>query len=170
MTGGGPGTIANDPQVVRFCFEEHTRLVADLNATLGPQNFSTILEFQPLSSYWAADIGAQRGGNMLGLDRDSHNRLYYALGATLLTPGSVEQVPNVYQKIKASVQNITAFAKSVGGYEEFLYLPYSDASQDPLGSYGADNVRYMKEVAKKYDPEGFFQDRVPGGFKISRVD
>lgn len=167
--GAGAKTIANDPRIARYIFQEHDALVKDLNTTLGPQNFTTILEFQPLPAYYA-DIGVQRGGNMLGLQRNPRNRLYYALGATMLSPASVAQVPQVYQKITAAVQRIDAFAKSAGGYEEFEYLPYADSSQNPLGSYGAVNVKFMKQVAKRYDPEGFFQRRVPGGFKISRVD
>jgi hypothetical protein len=51
-----------------------------------------------------------------------------------------------------------------------VYLPYAKALQDPLGSYGADNVRYMKEVSRRYDPTRFFQRMVPGGFKVDRVD
>lgn len=52
---------------------------------------------------------------------------------------------------------------------EFRYLNYSDISDDPLGTYGDDNVKKMREVANKYDPTGVFQTRVPGGFKISKV-
>lgn len=161
--------MANDPRVVRYCFEQHVNLVADLNATLGPQNFSTILEFQPLPAYFA-EIGVQKGGNMLGLDRSPHNRLYFALGATLLTPDAVSKLPQIYQKVAATVQKVEAYAASIGSNEEFIYLPYADASQNPLGSYGAANVQYMKQVAKDYDSKGFFQRRVPGGFKIDRVD
>ena len=52
---------------------------------------------------------------------------------------------------------------------DFVYLNYADASQDPLGSYGSENMRFMKDGAEEYDPNGFWQERVPGGFKISRV-
>lgn len=51
----------------------------------------------------------------------------------------------------------------------YLYLDYADKTQDPLASYGSDNIAKMKAVAKKYDPSGVFQDLVPGGFKISKV-
>jgi hypothetical protein len=48
-------------------------------------------------------------------------------------------------------------------------LDYADITQDPLASYGAENVKKMKAAAKKYDPQGVFQNLVPGGFKISKV-
>lgn len=106
---------------------------------------------------------------MLGLERTRRNTLYYVLGVTLLTPESVAQQPLIYQKLAAANQRIKDFAKSIGSSEEFVYLPYADAKQDPLGSYGAANVQHIKQVAGKYDPQGFFQRRVPGGFKIDRV-
>lgn len=166
--GAGPRTIVNDRQTVQYAFEAHAKLCAELNATLGPQAFSTILEFQPLPTYFA-EIGVQKGGNMLGLDRSSRNRLYFALGVTLLTPDAVKQVPQVYQMSAAAATSISTYAKSIGLSDDFIYLPYADATQDALGSYGAANVAHMKQVAKTYDPNGFFQERVPGGFKISRV-
>ncbi|KAK8008108.1 hypothetical protein PG991_010659 [Apiospora marii] len=166
--GAGPVTIANDPRVMRYCAEQHESLVEDLKTFLGPKNFSTILDFQPLPSY-VAEIGVQRGGNMLGLDRSPRNRILFAAGAILTTPSSADQFPQVYQKVAAMVQRIEAFATSVGSNEEFVYLAYADAAQDPLGSYGAANVKHVRDAAKRYDPDGFFQHRVPGGFKISRV-
>jgi hypothetical protein len=140
-----------------------------LKATIGPQNFSTIFDFQPLPSYFV-DIGVQKGGNVLGLERDSRNKIVFASGVSLLSSNSDEQHPRVFQKVAALNQRVEAFSKSVGSSEEFVYLPYANALQDPIGSYGAANVEYIRQVAKKYDPRGFFQSRVPGGFKIDRVD
>lgn len=53
---------------------------------------------------------------------------------------------------------------------KFRYLNYSDISQDPLSTYGENNIKQMQEVAVKYDPNGIYQRLVPGGFKISRVN
>lgn len=107
---------------------------------------------------------------MLGLDRDPRNKLYFALAVTLTTPESIKQQPQVLQQLLATIERIKSFAKSIGASEQFVYLPYAKALQDPLGSYGADNVRYMTEVSRRYDPTRFFQRMVPGGFKIDRVD
>lgn len=62
-----------------------------------------------------------------------------------------------------------ARAEDITRSVKFRYLNYSDVSDDPLATYGDDNVKRMREVAKKYDPTGIFQTRVPGGFKISKV-
>ena len=67
------------------------------------------------------------------------------------------------------VDRIRAYAVSIGADNPYLYLDYADITQDPLASYGAENVKKMRAAAKKYDPEGVFQNLVPGGFKISKV-
>ena len=57
-------------------------------------------------------------------------------------------------------------AESMHLLHKFQYLNYADPSQDPLGSYGDENVARLREVSRKYDPAGFFQAQVPGGFKL----
>ncbi|KAM0716197.1 hypothetical protein Q7P37_007642 [Cladosporium fusiforme] len=147
----GAVTLANDRRIVKYLFDQHEELIAELKGSLG-KNFSTMIELQPLNPYFAK-ISAEKGGNMLGLD-----------------PESVKQQPQVLQKLSTRVQKIKAYAKSIGANEDFIYLPYAKAVQDPLASYGAENVRFMKSVSNHYDPKRFFQRMVPGGFKIDRVD
>lgn len=65
---------------------------------------------------------------------------------------------------------VEAFAKSVRNDEEFVYLNYAHANEDPIESYGRGSVEYMREIAHKYGPKGFMQKKVPGGFKIDSVD
>jgi Zn-dependent oligopeptidase len=66
-------------------------------------------------------------------------------------------------------KELKEYAQSVDADNEYLYMDYADVDQDPLGSYGPENIRKMKAAAKKYDPEGVFQKLVAGGFKISKV-
>lgn len=154
---------------MRYSLDQHASIVADLNATLGPKDFGTVLDIQPLPAYFA-DIGEEKGGNMLGLEQDPRNKIIFVAGVQLVNPAKMEaQYPLAQQKLVAMQQRIVAYAESIGSGAEFVYLNYAHAHQDPLGSYGARNVGYIKEVAGKYDPEGFFQLRVPGGFKIERV-
>lgn len=71
--------------------------------------------------------------------------------------------------LAAMTAKLKAFVTENGKAAELVYLNYAFADQDPLGSYGPENVKFMKDVAARYDPEGFWQTRVPGGFKLSRV-
>ena len=110
-------TIANDPQVLRYCVDQHASLVTDLSAMIGAENFTTILEFQPMPSYYA-DIGKEKGGNMLGLEQNVGNALFFVAGLALTSQDSEEQYPQAYQRVNAMVQNIAAFLKSVGRTEK----------------------------------------------------
>lgn len=58
------------------------------------------------------------------------------------------------------------YARSIGQDIAFEYANYADASQNVIGSYGSKNVQFMRTVAQAYDPTGFFQKRVTGGFKL----
>lgn len=71
--------------------------------------------------------------------------------------------------LKDCIKAIESYAESVEGSISFRYLNYCDSSQDPIASYGMRNVKKMHEVAKKFDPDEVFQNRVPGGFKIPRI-
>ena len=58
------------------------------------------------------------------------------------------------------------YTRDAGAYVRYRYLNYADASQDVVARYGTENVRRMQAVSRAYDPDGVFQIRVPGGFKI----
>lgn len=72
-------------------------------------------------------------------------------------------------QIAALVEDFAEAAEQNGTTTKWRYMNYVNPEQDPLRSYGDANVQFMKDVAAKYDPQLFFQARVSGGFKISRV-
>jgi len=45
-------------------------------------------------------------------------------------------------------------------------LTYSGYNQPAIASYGPENVAYLLEVQKQYDPSRVFQRLVPGGQKL----
>lgn len=72
----------------------------------------------------------------------------------------------VERKAGKVMDDIADLASSMGLLHEFQYLNYADPSQDPIGSYGLENVQRLHEASRKYDPHGVFQKQVPGGFKL----
>ena len=64
------------------------------------------------------------------------------------------------------LSDANGIAKDMGLLQKFQYINYADPGQDPIGSYGAANVRRLKAVSWKYDAKGIFQKQVPGGFKL----
>ena len=72
----------------------------------------------------------------------------------------------VQKGIQAIVDKHEGILRREGLYIPFKYLNYADISQDPIGSYGPENKARLEDVSRKYDPDGFFQRGVPGGFKL----
>lgn len=106
---------------------------------------------------------------MLGLDAIRSNAILWTAGAAV-DPAAGEAAFAVAQaETYAMTAKTEAMLRSLNGDLGFRYLNYADASQDPLGSYGAANIQHIRNVAAQYDPTGVFQNRIPGGFKISRV-
>jgi hypothetical protein len=56
--------------------------------------------------------------------------------------------------------------KALGFDEDFLYLNFAMQHQKPICAYGEENLRFLRETANEYDPDGVFQRLVPGGFKL----
>ncbi|KAI0467577.1 FAD-binding domain-containing protein [Xylaria cf. heliscus] len=160
-------TFNNDKRIAQRCVELHTEFVKSLNGLMAPEAYFTQMFLQPLPSYrWP--IGRQRGGNVLGLDHLQNNALLYTAGVGIM----VDDAPTdkVHALLKDMAAKVVEFAKSVQGEMDFIYLNYADADQDPLGTYGASNIKLMKDVAAKYDPTGVFQTRIPGGYKVSKLE
>ena len=57
-------------------------------------------------------------------------------------------------------------AKTLGAYDDDMYMPYSGPYQPVIAGYGSINVAKLQAVSKKYDPEQVFQRLQPGYFKL----
>ncbi|KAF2744973.1 FAD binding domain-containing protein [Sporormia fimetaria CBS 119925] len=161
----GTLTFANDLRVMTKAHEIYLDVLANLKAKATGE-WGIYVLYQPLPpAYYRGSIA--RGGNVLGLERFK-NKVLCLYQPYISWQGAQQDA--LFQKAGADLVNrIDAYAKSIGADNPFLYLDYTDITQDPLASYGAENVKKMKAAAKKYDPFGVFQTLVPGGFKISKV-
>ncbi|KAI6823919.1 hypothetical protein KC332_g8796 [Hortaea werneckii] len=121
--------------------------------------------YQPMPPTFGKDAIAH-GGNVLGLDRFDEALILYEPYLSWTYPGQDDMFNRQAKWLR---DELAAFAKSIGADNEFICLDYADADQDPLGSYGEENVRKMKAAAKKHDPQEVFQKLQLGGFKLSKV-
>lgn len=147
---------------------ETARLYSTLLATLrahasGQWRISCL--HQLISPRYTANSTA-RGGNVLGLNRYPDDFIMYQ---SYLSWSEEKDDALFTQAGKELTDGIEKFAKEQGTEVEWRYLNYADSDQKPLEGYGEDMVRVMGEVAEKYDPDGVWQTKVPGGFKISQV-
>ncbi|GAW17542.1 hypothetical protein ANO14919_070000 [Xylariales sp. No.14919] len=156
-------TLKNDVRILSKAAEVHNTLVDELKSYVPEGDFVTQCLFQPLPTIFGRRSIAT-GGNVLGLEGAGSDGIIFQLNAMMKTS---EQSRFAYEKVKASVEVIKDFAGTIeGALQDWVYLNYADGSQDPIGSYGASNVRFLKTVAEMYDPDGVFQTLCPGGFKL----
>lgn len=69
-----------------------------------------------------------------------------------------------------AVDTLAATAKSLAEKEgkllKYVCMTFATSEQDVINSYGPENVKEMKQVAAKYDPDGVFQKLQYGGFLL----
>lgn len=156
----------NDKRMIDKAEKLFHGLIADMNDVDIPENdnVSILSVFQALPKRFGQ---ANPGGNVLGLDKSLKEDSILWLGEAFIdTP---EMDAYFHTKIGAMTDELEAYAQSIEANTPWRYLNYVNPTQDPLTSYGPDNVAFMKDVASEYDPSGFFQTRVSGGFKVSAV-
>ncbi|KAI1081229.1 hypothetical protein F5B20DRAFT_537390, partial [Whalleya microplaca] len=141
----------------------HENFVGDVKAELGEHaNFSVQWCFHPLSPA-LAKRGLGKGGNILGIDR------FDTAGMMLMvTLGTTSPAANATgaKILSGYVEKIKAKGEELGVMRDWVYLNYADPSQNPMTTFGSENLDFLKAASKRYDPRGVFQNRVKSGFKI----
>lgn len=119
----------------------------------------------------ALPVSAMRKGyrdgdrlNVLGLDDRDESLVIVLVVASWKNREDDELVEQVARDVIAGVDNI---AKERGTHDRFIHLNYAATGQDPIGSYGEENVKFLQEVSRQYDPDQFFQKGCIGGFKLN---
>lgn len=158
-------TFLNDPRIMAKAVEVHAATVAKMQAASKTGRFSTLCLFQALPSFYGR-LGDAAGGNVMGLDQ--HLRGRNAVSMLLSVNVSEEELRGYgLQLAREYLDEVDAYARSVGGYLPWCYINYSDRAQKPLASLLDPGA--IRGVAEKYDRDGVFQKQVPGGFKISEA-
>ncbi|KAF2167312.1 hypothetical protein M409DRAFT_66307 [Zasmidium cellare ATCC 36951] len=106
------------------------------------------------------------GPNPIGLNYSTTDRIALVLNPTWLDATQDDQVAKAANDW---VDRIQEWTNVHGKSSPLELLPYAAPFQDPLEFYGDDNLKFLQEVAKKYDPDEAFQKLVPGGFKVSKA-
>ena len=74
-----------------------------------------------------------------------------------------EDEATIREASRKIVDRAETVAKQNGTFLRFKYLNYASRDQDPLAGYGEENVRRLKDVARRVDPGGVFQRLQFGG-------
>ena len=110
---------------------------------------------------------SKNGGNCLGLKISDAPLLIssFTIGYSSTKDGREDEVVSAVGK--RIVQRSEKVAKEMGLWHPYVYLNYADGGQDVFAGYGGENRERLREVQRKWDPEGVFGERLqPGGFKV----
>lgn len=154
-----------DDRIIQKTHERSAQLTQTIRNLGSPDKFSLSYILQPVLKNMSTQSQA-RGLDTVGLGAMPHDSAMFMIMAEFDTP---ELHAAAAPHIKAAFDDVEGFAAGLGASTSWLYLNYCDPAQNPLATYGKEALDRLKEVSTKYDPEGVFQKRVPGGFKISRV-
>lgn len=158
-------TFKSDARVMRRGVDMHAALVARWRAEVADPDFTLYLIFQPMPRV-VFERAAEQGGNVLGMDPE---RLGGA-DAVLIQVQMWVNTPELEKKARELITRfrleLRQYSVEAGAGVEWEYINYADPTQDPIRSYGAANVAFMREVSAKYDPEQVFQKRARAGFKL----
>lgn len=159
-------SFKNDASIIQKASDLHQILAEELKEKVIDGDFTSHCAFQPIPLLYSRHSVAA-GGNIMGLAAYPHDGIMLQMSASVKTAELAEWVR---PKVRAITQDLAIFASTLeNGIMPWQNLNYAAADQEPLQSYGPENVAKMREAAGKYDPRGVFQRLCPGGFKISAV-
>lgn len=72
----------------------------------------------------------------------------------------------VRQWTERVTEEINHLAKSEGKLDKFVYVNDANERQDSYATLSPENFERMREISKKYDPDGVFQKLREGGPKL----
>ncbi|KAJ5266933.1 hypothetical protein N7478_009741 [Penicillium angulare] len=105
--------------------------------------------------------GKDRGGNIMG--HEDAPQCWWVFTCEWPNEGNDDAAKKA---VDTMIETVQSLAKERELLLNFQCMSFASCSQKVLGSYGAENVKKMQEVAAKYDPEGVFQRLQYGGFLL----
>lgn len=119
------------------------------------------LVFQPLS----AAVTRKGSPNVLGLETRGANEtlIIVLISVSWADKKDDELVHRVSREIVSLGEDV---AVEKGTADPYRYLNYAASGQDPFSGYGDENKKFLQDVSRKYDPDGFWQKAKQGGFKL----
>ncbi|KAI3316840.1 FAD-binding domain-containing protein [Xylariaceae sp. AK1471] len=150
-------TYAASPKLLIDLFNIANETVSSMQV---PADVNWSITFEPLPTVFTEQ---GEGKNVLGTSKADGNGLILLAGASWSDPSSTEFAQSMGSKIVKAMDDT---ATKAGGLHRFKYLNYADPNQDVLRSYGDENLAFLRTTSRKYDPQGVFQKKVPGGFKL----
>ena len=143
-------------QTLPFLTDVYNKWNATVSTVSSAQNITYSMVFQRLPAILP-------NKNSLGLTEKDQRRVLCLFSISWANEADDALITNT---VKTLIADIEAEAKTQGLFSPFKYLNYVGQFQDPISGYGEVSKANLQAVSRKYDPKGFFQERVSGGFKL----
>jgi hypothetical protein len=132
------------------------------DGTSGIQGWSMVLMPQPIAKSMVEESW-KRGSNAMAKNLKAEAQMWFSINiGWMLADDDIKVAATMNRALKA----IADLAKSRGLYHQFIFANDASETQGPLQSYGTNTFRMMKRISRDVDPNGFFQNNVPGGYKL----
>jgi len=151
---------------VQFMLDIHPLWLAAVAKVEAAPGLMFSLVFQPVTQGLITQ-SLTRGPNSLGLEVSDGPFVVCLINTVHANPSDDDLVSATVLDLLQLIDALAA-ARELG--TKYRFLNYGYETQKILEGYGEASIEHLKAVSKKYDPSGFFQTMVPGGFKISKVD
>lgn len=149
-------TVKNDAATLHMALAAYRNAIS--RSVRYIKGVSWTLVMQPLMPQWA-----QKGDpNPLGL----HGSDPLVIISFTVNWGSAKEDEIARGETRRTLEEIEAFAKKHGTAHPYRYLNYCEEWQQPFAGYGEENWAFLKDVSRKYDPDGLFQRGCTGGHKL----
>ncbi|KFY01829.1 hypothetical protein V490_00757 [Pseudogymnoascus sp. VKM F-3557] len=155
------GTYGNDAALLSKIFDISNATVHKIMPQI-KGGIKWVIMMEPFPAL-VDSFGAKNGGNSLGLTAETGDRIVILQLAQFEDHDANDLVDT---ELKNMFEEIASAASEMGLLRRFQYLNYADKQQNPIASYGPENVAALQATSKKYDPKGLFQRQAPGGFKL----
>lgn len=118
------------------------------------------LYYEPLP---ATMFDASAGDDLMGMGASTPDLTIWLAYWTWTDAADDAKVAALAAKQYTTCDGIAA---KLGTKHPLIYANYANALQNPYQTFQGGAVAKLKAAAAKYDPQGVFQNLVPGGFKI----
>jgi hypothetical protein len=152
-------TVENNATVLALMFTIFT----NLTQTITEEVTGAFMSFQPLTTSHVSNRS-----NALGLSDRAEPLMLISFEIYWLSAVHNAYFEHFTRRIhKAMIER----AAKMQMLHRFVYLNYAASWQDPFDGYGKENIcrlkRIQERLRKKYDPEGMFDELMPGGKRLS---
>lgn len=147
----------------QFMLDIHSLFANTVDSLKNVPGFTVSMVFQHVTKQLLQNSAA-KGQNSLGVSPSDGPFVVCLLNAVHSSPADDTKIVKGMTSLRDS---IGALAQKKGLGRRYRFMNYASKDQDAIEAYGPQNVKFLQGVSEKYDPSGFFQNRVPGGFKLS---